>query len=546
MRSRLVLCSTALISLGAAGLAGPPRAAGAATATVAQSDPGTQAAYAATPEASSPTAEPQNPPVAYAGAPLVLQSSLTGREAGEPSLGVDKSGTVFFPGDTFDTPGGALARNLEFRSTDGGLTWTDVTPNLGGQATHPLTLDTITYVDRDLGRAFTVDTLAAGGSVLSFSDDKGQTWTTTAALAAGVNDHETVATGVVPAGSSLVTLDPAFPKLVYYCVNTVAAVSCSRSLDGGRTFEQMNSPFPTHPLQNLPLSSLCSSLTGHLTTDPQGRLFLPSAFNEVAGCGQLRVAVSSDGGTTWSDFPVSTIKDDYNNASVASDSAGNLYVVWQDDRFNLPYMAVSRDHGQTWSTPVMVAPPGVRVTNFPILDAGDPGRVAISFPGSSDATADTDGTHAPWSYYVALSADALDPSPHFVAQVAAIPGQPAATTVMHRGACRGRCGGLFDFLDVKVAPTPGGPAWAALSDDCTGDCVTTPGQAGNDPSAGQGIAVRELAGPAQTGPLADLPGSAPPPTAPEAPLAVLLPAIAGLALGGRWVFRRRHRGPAPG
>ena len=80
------------------------------------------------------------------------------------------------------------------------------------------------------------------------------------ATAAAVNDHETITTGVVPAGSNLVTVDPKFPKIVYYCVNTVAVVSCSRSLDGGLTFTQMNSPFPTHPTQALPLSALSMSM----------------------------------------------------------------------------------------------------------------------------------------------------------------------------------------------------------------------------------------------------------------------------------------------
>jgi hypothetical protein len=521
--------------------AGP--AAADAPATVALSVPDTQVTYVGTPETSRPSIAPENALAPTAGAPVVLQTSMTGREAGEPTVGVTKTGTVFFPGDTFDTPGGEAARNIEFRSTDGGLTWADVSPtaaNVGnGANTHPATLDTITYVDKDYGRVFTVDTLAAEGSVLSYSDDEGKTWTTSMATAAAVNDHETITTGAVPAGSNLVTIDPNFPKIVYYCVNTVAAVSCSRSLDGGLTFTQMNSPFPTHPTQNLPLSALCSSLTGHIQTDSKGDLFVHSAWNEVAGCGVPAIAVSTDGGTTWNDYTVSSaIKDDFNQTSLSVDKDGNLYDLWQDDKYNLPYLSVSKDMGKTWSTPVMVAPPGVKVTNFPDIAAGDDGRVAITFPGSADATANTDSTNAPWNYYVVFSNNALDAAPTFTAQVAAIPtAAGGGGTVMHRGACNGRCGGLFDFLDVQVAPTAGGAAYATLSDDCTGPCAADASGASNDASAGAGMLVREIAGPAQTGP-GDVLGSVGP-TLPETRWVALMPALAALVFGGLLWRRRR-------
>ena len=336
--------------------------------------------------------------------------------------------------------------------------------------------------------------------MISFSDDRGATWTTSFASAAGVDDHQTIATGVVPAGSGLVTLDPKFPKIVYYCVNTVAAVSCSRSLDGGVTFVQMNTPFPTHPADNAPDSADTSSLTGHLQTDSRGDLFLPSAFNNATQ--PPAVAVSTDGGTTWNDYPVSNILDPINAMAVAADNGGNninLYATWQDDKWNLPFMAVSKDLGKHWSTPVMVAPPGVRVTNFPSLAVGDRGHVVLTFPGSTDQRANTDKQLSPWQYYVVFSQDALSSHPHFVSQVARIPSSLGGGTTMHRGPCHGRCAGLFDFLDVQVAPTPGSPAYASLSDDCTGPCVGSARGKSTHPDAGAGILVRELSGPSMSG-----------------------------------------------
>jgi hypothetical protein len=44
---------------------------------------------------------------------------------------------------------------------------------------------------------------------------------------------------------------------------------------------------------------------------------------------------------------------------------------------------------------------------------------------------------------------------------------------IYRGWCDGRCGGMFDFLDIQVSPKDG-TAWASAVDTCTGDCITNP------------------------------------------------------------------------
>ena len=45
-------------------------------------------------------------------------------------------------------------------------------------------------------------------------------------------------------------------------------------------------------------------------------------------------------------------------------------------------MAVSTDHGKTFSDPLMIAPPGVNEVNFPVVTAGSEGRIAreLGFP----------------------------------------------------------------------------------------------------------------------------------------------------------------------
>jgi hypothetical protein len=505
---------------------------------------GGPAAFNGTLEAAEPATEPANGFVPYNGQPLVVQGHLVGREAAEPSIGVDSGGNVFFPASTFDTPGGVLARTKYFVSSNQGQTWSDISPSVANvTSTHQFSLDPGLHLDKTTGRVFAFDATLAAGAFFSYSDNQGQSWTNTTSSAGGAEDHPTVATGIVPAGSGLVTVG--YPNIVYYCVNSVTHVACSRSLDGGTTFTPTAIPFPDHIVTDCGGSPLGSSLMGHLATDPAGRVFLPSSFNSPPCTGQMMVAVSNDGGTTWNASVVvsTTILSAIHDGAVASDAAGNIYIVWQDAKFNLPYLSVSTNHGASWSTPRMIAPPGVVQANIPTIDAGAPGRIAISFPGTTSASA-SDPTR-PWSYFELTSTDALDANPLFVSNVATIPG--TTSPIIHRGACTGRCGGLFDFFEITAAPIAHGPAWASLSDDCTGDCATNPIGKTNDPSVGQGLAVQEVCGPALlgsdpwvTGTDPACPALQPGTGVPDAALPLTMPVIGGLiglTVLGRW--RRR-------
>ena len=139
----------------------------------------------------------------------------------------------------------------------------------------------------------------------------------------------------------------------------------------------------------------------------------------------------------------------------------------------------------------MIAPPGVRHARFSVAQAGDSGRIAISFIGTPvESTADTT---RPWGYYVLVSTDALSANPTFRSALAPVPGQ--GYPVIHRGDCAGQCTGLFDFLDIDVDPRPGGAVWGSLSDNCTGRCATSGRGSSSDPTAGIGLAVVQTAGP---------------------------------------------------
>ena len=215
-------------------------------------------------------------------------------------------------------------------------------------------------------------------------------------------------------------------------------------------------------------------------------MYIP--YGGATSGGPPMIAVSEDGGSTWETYEVAPEPESsINHTAVETDSAGNVFYVWHDEREKLPYLAVSRDFGKTWGKPMMIAPPGVHDTNFPIIAAGDPGKIAITFPGSS--VDDQEDESRPWHAWMTVSTNALDANPLFVANIA----NPANDPI-HRGTCDGRCDGMFDFLDLQLS-LKDGTAWGTFTDTCTpgNDCHI-------DRSAGlatdaEGVAVRQLYGP---------------------------------------------------
>jgi hypothetical protein len=453
------------------------------------------AAYHGTTLGRQPRSKPFNKAIPYAGPPLEFRSTYVGHSAVEPTMGVDKEGKAFFIAATFD--GLAGARSLLLRSGDDNASWTSaqppVAPGVSGDG-HPVTQDPYLYVDPQYGRVFDVD-LTLAGSYLSFSDDQGKTWTRGAAISVfGVNDHQTLFTG--PPVLGLPTTDPDFPKVVYYCVNQLEGSFCAHSLDGGRTFLNGGAPaFAAAGSDAQGETSGCGGLHGHGVTDSKGRVFLPR------GCGSPVLAVSDNGGATWREVQILSEGSDIGVAdvqtSIAVDAADNLYYVWWDDVHQLPYLSVSRNAGASWSRPRMIAPPGVQAVNFPTIAAGSPGRIAITFPGTLSKNAD-DITR-PWFSYVVESVDALGYTPTFLS-VVANPGGLADP--IHRGDCFGRCGRMYDFLDVVVDAS--GIAWGTATDTCTplAECSTRRVGGFSDltdengaAESADGVAFRQISGP---------------------------------------------------
>ena len=420
---------------------------------------------------------PENKPSKWLGTPIVVQTSYVGRNAAEPTIGVRKTGTAFFAAGDFDSVIPGLARTEVLRSKDGGKTWQSVQPQLilGDTTEPPASLDPYIYMEEDTGRLFSID-LYAGCSWLLWSDDEGDTWQrNVAACGIPVNDHQTLYSVPPPAGVKT----EGFPEVLYYCFNDVASTACGRSLDGGKTFLPAGAPafLGVDPASG---AVVCGGLSGQLMGDNDGRVFMPKGH-----CNFPWVSISHDAGLTWQQVQVNNYIGAANtHTAVASDAAGNLYYLWFDPEDRLPYLSISTNHGATWGVPYMVAPPGVHEVNFPAIAAGDAGRIAITFPGTTSRN--QNDANRPWNTYVMVSTYMLNAYPLFVWTTANDPADP-----VHRGTCGpGRCEGMFDFLDIVASPADG-RFWATAVDTCTGACVGGGGAADN----AAGVAIRQLKGP---------------------------------------------------
>ena len=476
--------------------------------------------------------------------PLVVSSTKIGRKAAEPTLGVTAKGDAFITAADFDGLSPATPRTLIYSTSDGNKSWHNVSPLVAGQPTPPTTADPYLYVDPETGRVFN-DDLTAACSFLQWSDDEGKTWSNGNPLAceSPVDDHQTVVAGNPPPG----TTTTGYPNVVYYCVNKVADAQCARSLDGGTTFlptgqpafQGVEQPGDGDPQQGS-AAVVCGGLHGHIVTDPDGRLLLPKGH-----CDQPWLAISEDGGQSWTRVRVNRMLVASHQTSVAVDTAGNYYYTWFGADDKLPYLSVSKDHGKHWSEAVLIAPPGVTAVNYPSIDVQAPGHLVMSFPGTTGKTATA---ARPWNYYVAVTTNALDPRPTFHSTTA----NPVKDPI-HRGPCLDRCSGMYDFIDVVVAPKTR-ELWAAGVDTCTSAaCISATGPALPSAAAAsdaQGFAVRQLAGPGLTATRATTPvkkptAPAPKPavgsggsTLPTTGLGLLVPMVALIALGTATALRR--------
>ena len=193
----------------------------------------------------------------------------------------------------------------------------------------------------------------------------------------------------------------------------------SKTVDGGLTWSPpkviVNTPSRQQTIGN---QIVVNSQTGTLYNF--FNLIRPP-FNITAS--KLAFVMSTDDGATWSkpdviaDMRTVGVTDPNTGEAVrtgdiipepAIDPAtGQLYVVWQDSRFNGGLydeiaMSTSRDGGQTWSTPIRVNTPSGRPAFTPSVRVNSAGIVAVTYYDFRNlATGNT--TTLPTDYWLTTS-----------------------------------------------------------------------------------------------------------------------------------------------
>lgn len=360
---------------------------------------------------------------------------------GEPSIGVDwRTGAVLYQ---------SSLRTLSVTFNGTSSTWKNVT---NGPTGH-ISLDAALFTDRVTGRTF-VSQLLANCSATVYTDDDGATWQPSMGCGPGVAvDHESLTSGPFPKG---ITPLGAYPHAVYYCSQAVADASCARSDNGGTTFG------PEVPIYTV---NACGGLHGEVRVGPDGTVYVP---NGDCG-GAAAVAVSSDGGTTWD---VEAVDGSHSSGegdpAVAIGARGTAYLGWAngDKDATHPYVAVSKNAGRTWSHPTDVGKAfGIQNVQFPAMVAGDDGRAAFAFLGTTedgdDQAAAFDGA---WRLYVATTYDA---GAHWTT-VDATPKELVQRGCIWLGGGDNTCRNLLDFMGMAVDKQ--GRVLVGWADGCVGAC----------------------------------------------------------------------------
>ena len=532
---------------GTGGFAGVDSTTPAATYTLVGKSAACAAAATPTPTPTA-TATPTPTPTGGGDAPqytVYTPPAGLGGSAGEPSIGINwNTGKVFYIAST------QTLRVTFNECVDPAVAkWEDVS----FPTTSRVTLDPILFTDPVTGRTFVSQLLGKASSTAYTDNDAGVDGKAVGdwiqSQGSGINsgvDHQTLGGGPLAAP---LTRDPKnsalYPHGVYYASQDAAVAQAAISLDGGQTFG------PSVPMYNL---TQCGGIHGHVKVAPDGTAYVP---NKQCGTGQ-GVVVSENNGASWTvrTIPGSTASSGIKDPSVGIATDGTVYFGGTDGN-SRPFIAISKNKGVTWTTPKRIgAELGIVNATFPQMIAGDPGRAAFAFLGSttggdgqSPITAANPFKGA-WHLYIATTYD----GGATWTTINATPGDPvqqgsicnSGTVVCDRDP---NDRNLLDFNDLQIDKQ--GRPYAAFADGCiTSACIN--GDYRNNDYAARASFARQSGGktlfaafdPAQ-------------PTAPKSPLVTATrdaagihldwaaPADGGSPITGYNVYRREQGASSP-
>src|SRR3954447_23053046 len=385
---------------------------------------------------------------------------------GEPSIAVGPDGTEYIVapdgagGRAPAALGGAgVGGSLIWRSTDHGRSWTRLgsydIPTGGGDSDIAVAPD---------GTLFASGLSYLACSTISRSSDKGDTWVPEPLAGCGrtpisndrqwnaVDGNDTVYTAIgdtVDTEIDLVRSAVASPAVIPSATMTLSRTSDYQwpgTVDvdqrNGNVYTVWNTNGAPNDCDGAPGAEKC---TPAQASTKQADKVLVSVVGPSATTAPAPITVASRRYDTFDSFVVDAV-----------DKAGNVYVVWSErhpqQHETWTMLSVSHNAGRSWSVPVKVQRQPA-TTVFPWVSAGDAGRIAISYYGTTARgnSPQTVGKTSSWSVYSAFSTDGGRTFAEY-----------RTTRAMHHGAiCTSGTGcdtgtrNLLDFFETAVDPNGG-------------------------------------------------------------------------------------------
>lgn len=461
-------------------------------------------------------------------------STAAGRnEDIEPGIGVAPDGS-FWVGSNIDVNTSAdprsavlLAGEDVWMSSDGGQTYkwvaapfnnSNATPGAGGEDSD---LQVATAKNSNGFYNVYATSLYVAASNMAISQDGGATWTNITVGGIPAQDRPWLSTDGACTFYLTYHQLPLFSPVVNkydicnlgnvgagFALNPVQSTSVFTSNTAPGLTNGFNKPFvdtsstSPHqhnlyvPMEACNLQSPQDYLNNLVGTAEQVPL-CPSGVNT-----QVEVAVSSDGGTTFSDYVVAQNSNGEQQVwptSLAVDGKGNVYVAWGDNHH--AFFSKSTDAGQTWLTkPLQIDGGPVGTAAYPTVAAAGNGTVEIAYYGTNvvgDSNDQAkmgkpgDPTAAPWHLYWAKSTDGG--TSFSTVQVSGV-NHTGVLCTMGSACAGGGARNLYDDFGIAISPTTG---LASIAFDADQPMTSPPGAAAVDPFTAY---ATELAQPATSVP----------------------------------------------
>ncbi|HEX7185660.1 MAG TPA: PKD domain-containing protein [Thermoanaerobaculia bacterium] len=396
-------------------------------------------------------------------------------DAAEPTMGVDLSTNSAYMLYRFDV----LETAFDDSTTPATATWRNL--GTGGAPTTAdpfLTMDQHRLPDGSVNRRVWIAQLLAASSYMAFNDSSGtsSTWTNSLTGPGQVHgvDNQSIAAGPYPNNVKPSTARPGadYPHALYYCSHAAANAFCSRSDDGGLTFN------PSRPI--FELQDACNN-HGHVKVGADGTVYVP--MNNSCQ-GHEGVSLSIDAGETWHYIQVpGTVSGRWDSSIAIASDGSTIYYGYAEEGDDRPMILKgtldkSDPSNPTidWQVPAIDvgAPAGLVNIAFPTVVAGDPDRAAYIFhgtttPGNSGDMA-TFPANAEWYLWIATTFDGgatwelRNATPNDPTQKGSICDQGVGcdNTPNDRN--------LLDFMDADIDGE--GRILVGYADGCVDACVT--------------------------------------------------------------------------